>query len=71
MKIRTTSRPRTTHNTASGAAAAVEYFMDGTMVVAGSAFSQARVLHHHPRRAADSMVYKSSNLITTSASVFP
>ena len=45
--------------------------MDGTMVlvVAGSTYYHARVLHHHPWRAADSTVDKLSQFITTF--VFP
>ena len=41
------------------------------MEVAGSTYYHARVLHHHPWRAADYTVYKSSKLITTTAAVFP
>ena len=41
------------------------------MVVARSTDYHARVFHHHPWRAADSTVYKSSKLITISAAVFP
>ena len=37
--------------------------------LAGSTYYHARVLHHHPWRAADSTVYNSSQLITTSISL--
>ena len=58
------------HNTASRTAATVEQFTDGTTLEADGTYYYAHVLHHHLRSAANSTVYKSSKLITTTTAVF-
>ena len=51
-----------THHTTQQAAQQQVSYIDGAMV-AGGTYYHARVLHHHPRRAADSTLYKSRQLI--------
>ena len=63
MKSRTI-RARTASRTA-----ALESYMYGAIVVPGCIYYQARVLHDHPWRAADSTAYQSSQLIATSVSL--
>ena len=71
MKSRTTSRSRITQHSKRHSSSSSRIIMDGSMVVAGSTYYHARVLCHHPWRATDTTVYKSSKLIPTYAAVFP
>ena len=42
-----------------------QQFVDITTAVAGSTYYHAHVLHHHPQGVADSTMYMSNKLITT------